>query len=519
MWEFYAEAMPARPLRERVIDVEVIEDDLARGRALRKTAPRRALAELVACRRSATEILVEQNRNRLPELVGLRFARMLTDPFSFYRGSAAVMAADLAASPSSGVEVLCCGDAHLSNFGIYAAPHRELVFDLNDFDEAAAAPAEWDVKRLITSAIVGGRHAGYPEQTIRGLAVKAITAYRDGLHAMLDMNVLDRYYLRLEPERYLDRVTGSLAAVIKRTARRARQRTSARVFDRIMVSGPDGTLRLREAPPVLQHLDVDIEAAVVESFREYLTGVPADVALLLSHFRVSDVALRVVGVGSVGTRCYLVILTGPDGTPLILQVKEATRSVLEQYGAVPQPKTLNAAVEALGQGVRVVDGQRVLQAMSDVFLGALRKDGRDYYVRQFQDMKGTIETEGMPPAAFGQYVGHAHCRWHAGMPKARTRRCCGATSATATRSAPRSSTGPTPTPRNRWTISTNCRPRPRPARSRSPTTRCGDATALFISMRDRPATTAIRGHLGPNERLPRDGVRGRGPVGTLRPVR
>src|SRR5262249_20412018 len=158
--------------------------------------------------------------------------------------------------------------------------------------------------RLITSAIVGGRHAGYPEKTIRRFALDAMSAYRGGLRAMLDMNVLDRYYLRVEPERYLNRVTGSLASVINRTARRARKRTSARVFDRIMVRDPDGPRRFRKAPPVLQHFDVDLEAAVVESFREYLTGVPADVALLLSHFRVSDVVLRVVGVGSVGTRCY-----------------------------------------------------------------------------------------------------------------------------------------------------------------------------------------------------------------------
>jgi uncharacterized protein (DUF2252 family) len=397
--------VPTRPLRERVIDVEVVADDVARGRALRKTVSRRALAELVPCGRSATEILVEQNRNRLPGLVPLRFARMLTDAFSFYRGSAAVMAADLAASPSSGLEVMCCGDAHLSNFGIYAAPDRALVFDLNDFDEAAVAPAEWDLKRLITSAIVGGRHAGYPEKTIRGLAVEAIGEYRNGLHAMLDMNVLDRYYLRVEPERYLNEVSGCLASVINRTAGRARKRTSARVFGRIMEPGADGTPRLRESPPVLQHLDADLEASLVESVREYLTSVPADVALLLSHFRVTDVALRVVGVGSVGTRCYLVILTGPDNTPLILQVKEATTSVLDEYGGVQQPENLRAAVKALGNGVRVVDGQRILQAMSDVFLGTLRKDGRDFYVRQFQDMKGTIETEGMSPTAFGQYVG------------------------------------------------------------------------------------------------------------------
>ncbi|ORA40003.1 DUF2252 domain-containing protein [Mycobacterium aquaticum] len=396
--------MSNQSLRERVIDIEDAEQDVARGRALRKMAPRRSLAQLVPSSRSATEILSEQNRNRVPELVPLRFARMLTDPFSFYRGTAAVMAADLATSPSSGVQVLCSGDAHLSNFGIYAAPDRELIFDLNDFDEAAVAPAEWDVKRLITSAIVGGRHAGYPEKSIRTLAGQAIIAYRDGLQTILDMSVLDRYYLRFEPERYRHQVSGCLEKVINRTARRARKRTSVRVFERIMAPGADGGLQLREDPPVLEHLDIDLETALIESFQEYLATVPADVALLLSHFRVTDMARRIVGVGSVGTRCYLVILTGPAGEPLILQVKEASTSVLEQYGGVQQPSPLLAAAQASGEGRRVVSGQRVLQAMSDVFLGTARADGRDFYVRQFQDMKGTIETEGMSVTAFGDYV-------------------------------------------------------------------------------------------------------------------
>ena len=171
-----------------------------------------------------------------------------------------------------------------------------------------------------------------------------------------------------------------------------------------MEIGPDGTPRLREAPPVLQHVDEETEAPLVESIQEYLAAVPADVALLLSHFRVTDIALRVVGVGSVGTRCYLVILVGPNGTPLILQIKEAGRSVLDEYGGWPQPDTLYAAVEAKGQGARVIDGQQILQAMSDIFLGTTRKDGRDYYVRQFHDMKGTIDTEGMSSSTFGEYV-------------------------------------------------------------------------------------------------------------------
>ena len=396
--------MPQRVLRERLIDLEVPGEDVARGRALRSSVPRRALAQLTPSHRTATEILVEQNAGRLHELVPLRFARMLTDPFSFYRGSAAVMAADLAAGPTSGIELMCCGDAHVSNFGMYAAPDRSIIFDLNDFDEAAVAPAEWDVKRLITSAIVGGRHAGYPAKAIRSCVRQALEGYRTSLHAMLDMSVLDRYYLRVEPEKYTGQVSKDLRGVMQKTTSRARTRTSARIVKQIVQIGPDGTPRLREAPPVLQHVAGETEDMLIESIEEYLAAVPIDIAVLLSHFRVTDVALRVVGVGSVGTRCYLVILVGPNDAPLVLQIKQATRSVLEEYGGWRQPDTLKAAVEAKGQGLRVVDGQLILQAMSDVFLGTTRKDGRDYYVRQFHDMKGTVETEGMSASTFGEYV-------------------------------------------------------------------------------------------------------------------
>jgi uncharacterized protein (DUF2252 family) len=397
--------MAQKVLRDRLIDLEVPSEDVARGRAIRKTVSRRALAQLTPSKRTATEILVEQNADRLRELVPLRFARMLADPFAFYRGSAAVMAADLAANPSTGIEVMCCGDAHVSNFGMYAAPDRSIVFDLNDFDEAAVAPAEWDLKRLITSAIVGGRHAGYPVKAIRRCVEDALVGYQTSLQAMLEnMDVMDRYYLRVEPERYVGKVSKGLLGVIQKTTARARTRTSAQVFKQITKIGPDGTPRMREQPPLLQHVDEEIEAPLVEAVQEYLAAVPADVALLLSHFRPTDLALRVVGVGSVGTRCYLVILVGPNGTPLILQIKEANRSVLEEYGGWRQPAPMTAAIEAKGQGVRVTDGQQILQAMSDVFLGTTRKDGRDYYIRQFHDMKGTVETEGMAASTFGEYV-------------------------------------------------------------------------------------------------------------------
>ena len=396
--------MSQKVLRDRLIDLEVPSEDVARGRALRKTASRRSLAQLTPSKRTATEILVEQNADRLHELVPLRFARMLTDPFSFYRGSAAVMAADLAASPTSGIEVMCCGDAHVSNFGMYAAPDRSIVFDLNDFDEAAVAPGEWDIKRLITSAIVGGRHAGYPAKATRCCVRQALEGYRTSLHAMLDMDVLDRYYQRMEPEKYTGQVSKEMSGVIQRTTSRARTRTSARVFKQIVEIGPDGTPHLREAPPVLQHVARETEAELLQSVKEYLAAVPTDVAVLLSHFHATDAALRVVGVGSVGTRCYLVIMVGPNHTPLVLQIKEATRSVLEEYGGWRQPDTLKAAVEVKGQGQRVVDGQLILQAMSDVFLGTTSLGGRDYYIRQFHDMKGSVETEGMSASTFSEYV-------------------------------------------------------------------------------------------------------------------
>jgi uncharacterized protein (DUF2252 family) len=395
----------SRPLRQRMIAVENTDDDAGSGRAQRKAVPRRALAQLVPSTRDPVEILVEQNRTRVPELVPLRFARMLSDPFSFYRGAAALMAADLAAGPSSGIEVMCGGDTHLSNFGVYASPQRTLVFDLNDFDESAVAPAEWDLKRLTTSAILGGRSADYGEKTIRRIAANVVSSYRAGLHAMLDMSILERYYLRLEPQRYADKAPGSLKKIIAGTAAKARTRTSARVFEQIMETGPDGRLQLRENPPLLQHIDVTDEAALTDSFREYLTSVPADIGVVLSHFRLTDIALRVVGVGSVGTRSYLLILTGPDGAPLVLQVKEANQSVLEEYGRRPQPESLALAEAALGHGIRVVGGQRILQAMSDVFLGTLRIGGRDFYVRQFQDMKGSVDTAGLTPEAFELYVG------------------------------------------------------------------------------------------------------------------
>ena len=229
-------------------------------------------------------------------------------------------------------------------------------------------------------------------------------AYQDALNAILQLDLLDRYYLRFQPALYRTRMRKSFESVVTEAMRRARKRTSAQVYQRIMVVGDDGAARLRENPPLLRHIGVNAETRLVRSIADYLSTVPADVAVLLSHFRVTDVALRVVGVGSVGTRCYLAILIGPDGTPLVLQIKEARRSVLEEYGGIEQPRVLWGAVLGQGQGARVVYGQGVLQASSDVFLGTARNKGRDYYVRQFRDMKGTLDITRMSPGAFSEYV-------------------------------------------------------------------------------------------------------------------
>lgn len=379
-------------------------DARALGRSQREDHPRRTLAELVPSSRSAAEILATQNRDRVPELVPLRLSRMLADPFSFYRGSAALMAADLADSPSSGILVLSSGDAHLGNFGVYASPQRTMVFDQNDFDEGGVAPWEWDVKRLVTSAVVGGRHLGHSPDHVERTARETARSYVDHLDAILRLNVLQRYYLHAGPEARGATESKDERRVMEAAVRRARKRTPERAFRKLMETGPDGTLRLRENPPTVVHVPEREVEWVRARFSEYLETVGPDIQLLLSQFRLGDVARRAGGVGSVGTRCYLVGSIGPTGEPLILQIKEANRSVLEEYGQVPLGPRLARHVDTYGQGGRVVAMQRMLQAVSDPFLGPLQFEGRDHYVRQFQDMTGSVAMDQLSAQSFRDYA-------------------------------------------------------------------------------------------------------------------
>ena len=385
----------------------------AAGVAARAAFPRTALGSYQRSDRNATVLIEAQNVGRLPELVPIRMARMSADPFSFFRGSAALMASDLGREPSSGIEVISCGDAHVGNFGFFASPQRTLVFDLNDFDEAAIAPWEWDVKRLVTSAIIGARQAGFPEKAARRAALEAATAYRIGLAGMMRLGAVDRYYLRLDTELIRGNLDADAQRILDTTIRQARRRTSARFVEKSTTIAADGRRVFVDDPPVLTHVVDDELHDAHELFGEYRRTVAPDVAVLLHQYELSDVARRVVGVGSVGTRCFVALLTGPLGESVVLQVKEVSESVLQSHGG--------RGAASGHDGRRVVEYQRVLQAVSDVFLGHVRFDGRDFYVRQFRDLKTSVNIPSLTPAQFVNYVGGCAvvlARAHAQSPRA-----------------------------------------------------------------------------------------------------
>jgi len=389
-----------------------VREARARGRALRQSLPRESHGELVLPQRDPVGILVEQNANRLPDLVPVRIGRMLQSPFTYYRGTAAAMAHDLSGDHVTGHDVVCCGDAHISNFGMFASPERRLLFDLNDFDEAGVAPWEWDVKRLAASAVLGGREIGLSEPRCRDAAQGAVQAYRTTLQHMYQMTALERYYYQVETDRVEMSVKSKHRKVVRRKLERSRRRTSEQARDKLMAVSEHGSLRFIESPPTTHHVEAPTMDEMAELFAQYCTTLRSDAAYLLSQFQLVDFALRAVGVGSVGTTCYVVMLEGPSGAPLFLQVKEAPPSVLETYGRRPLvPPAAVAAVRQGKQGHRVVSSQRILQAQSDPFLGWVagwvnpeRPRRADYYWRQFRDMKGSVQLDQLPTQLFDDYV-------------------------------------------------------------------------------------------------------------------
>ena len=410
-----------------------VEQRLARGRTARQQAPRSSHGrwEPASSRPDPVALLEEQAQSRVPELVPVRYGRMLESPFTFYRGAALIMAADLAATPVSGVTVQLCGDAHLSNFGLFGSPERRMLFDINDFDETLPGPWEWDVKRLAASFEVMGRDRGFSPADRRAIVIAGVEEYRDRMSQAAQMGGLTAWYDHLEAgvllklvrkEVQVNRVSKSEGQGFHEMVAKARTRDSTRVFTR-RADEVDGELRIVADPPII----IPIED-LVEPGSRWEDPAPLIKKLLSSYrrslgthrhpieeYRYVHTAYKMVGVGSVGTRCYIMLLLGRDDhDPLFLQIKEAQASVLERFlGKSTYPH----------HGQRVVAGQRLMQAATDIFLGWQRITGldgvtRDYYVRQFHDWKGSADVETMlvPGATLysricGATLARAHARW------------------------------------------------------------------------------------------------------------
>jgi uncharacterized protein (DUF2252 family) len=398
----------------------------ASGKALRAGAPLESHATFTRtpASRDPLTLLEEQAVDRVPELVPIRYGRMLESAFAYYRGAARVMAADLAGAPRSGLTVQMCGDAHVANFGFYGSPERRLVFDANDFDETLPGLFEHDVKRLITSLVVAARGIGVGRKQRRALAVAAGARYRAAMAEFAEARDVDVWYSHIDADELQQQLAPRLdPGPRKRLARaleKARTRNTLQAFGKL-TEVLDGRLRIRAEPPLLVPLrDVlpeseerDLESAFRGLIRQYRGSLQSDRRTLLERYSFVDMARKVVGVGSVGTRCWVVLLTGRDADdPLMLQIKEAAPSVHAEF--VGRSKYAN-------QGQRVVAGQRLMQQASDIFLGWQRTTGidgveRDFYVRQLRDWKGSLEIAELRPeglATYGEVCAWCLARAHA----------------------------------------------------------------------------------------------------------
>jgi uncharacterized protein (DUF2252 family) len=404
-----------------------VAERVARGRAARKEVPRSAHAvfDPASGRADPVELLERQAQTRAPELVPIRYGRMLVSPFTFYRGAAMIMAHDLAATPRSGLTVQCCGDAHLSNFGVFASPERRLMFDANDFDETLPGPWEWDVKRLAVSMLIAARDNGFRAKEQDRIVRDTVGAYRAAMAEFAAMNNLDVWYSHLDIESAIrDYGSQFKPAIVKRTQKnlaKARTKDSLAAFSKL-THVVDGKARIVDQSPLIVPIDQlaqgrerqDIVEELHQLLGAYRETLQFDRRVLLEQFELTDMARKVVGVGSVGTRAWIVLLLGRDGQdPLFLQMKEAQASVLEE---VLGPS------EFSNHGQRVVAGQRLMQATSDIFLGWLHVDSgldgqsRDFYARQLKDWKGSAEIEQMVPkamATYGKLCGWTLARAHA----------------------------------------------------------------------------------------------------------
>ncbi|NKS02390.1 DUF2252 domain-containing protein [Rhodococcus hoagii] len=409
----------------KVAESSIRTDRADRGEAARRRVPFDALADLAGSGRDPIELLRSQDLQRIPELLPIRYGRMVSTPFAFYRGAAAVMADDLSRTPNSGLHTHLCGDAHLSNFGVFATPERRLAFDVNDFDETDPGPFEWDVKRLVASVEVAARVLSFGGKRRHRIALACAAAYRETMSAQARLGNLAVWYSHVEAEQELADLRETLDAASRRSSRKlvekSWRRDSLQALGKLTTMTDDGR-RIVSRPPLLVPIEEVFETQDARALycelsgrlAEYRETLRADHRVPFDRYAFVQAARKVVGVGSVGTRSWILLLLGADDSdPLFLQAKEAQPSVLAQYLHGPDHPN---------QGQRVVEGQRIMQAASDIFLGwqqGVGNDGvrRDYYVRQLRDAKGSATVESMTPTGLEQYarlcgrvLGYAHAR-------------------------------------------------------------------------------------------------------------
>jgi uncharacterized protein (DUF2252 family) len=395
------------------------EERRAKGKALREVVPRASQAGWKAPRgrRDPIELLRESNAGRIANLIPIRFGRMSASPFAFYRGAAALMAADLAATPTSGIRVQACGDAHLMNFGGFATPERNVIFDVNDLDETLPAPFEWDLKRLAASTVIAAQHLRLPDSDAARVAVDCAREYRERMIDYAAMRALDVWYDRIDLQRYENRMTDPLLLrdVRRRLAERIEAQKRKEAPDHLypkLVTHEGAKPRIKDEPPLIFHPTAEeapgLDSAYADAIAQYRESLPEHIRVLFDRFRFFDLAMKVVGVGSVGTICSVGLFMAADDDPLFLQLKEARASVLEPYAGKSRHSN---------HGQRVVAGQRIMQAATDVFLGWTRgKIGRDFYIRQLRDMKLSPIIEDCDTALlrhYGRMCAHALARAHA----------------------------------------------------------------------------------------------------------
>jgi uncharacterized protein (DUF2252 family) len=376
------------------------------GKELRDITPRQSHAgwKPLADRRDPIDILEESNKDRLPELVPIRYGRMLRNPFTFLRGSSGLMAYDLFTTPNTGLQVQACGDCHLLNFGMYATPERNLIFDINDFDETLPAPWEWDVKRLAASFAVAGRYIKLTDNEIESAVVECVRAYREHLRNYAKQSPLKIWYDHLDAQMIIDMAPDAEARKKRKEfAEKAKQRIGDYLFPKISTKG-DGKQILIDQPPLIFHVthkqNPNFTENVRETLKSYRLSLSDDRRVLLDRYRIEDIAMKVVGIGSVGTRCFIALFVSSENHHLLLQIKEACSSVLEPYAGKSLYKN---------HGQRIVVGQRLMQSSSDIFLGWARAPKGYYFVRQLRDMTYSVTVEGSSSVQMKRYA--EICGW------------------------------------------------------------------------------------------------------------